>query len=70
MSGRPVTYASLVDDSRAQFLRAFSTLEDAPRDQSALVGAQDLALQFRRAQKGRASGPYQIPPELLAAAPK
>ncbi len=45
-------------------------LKMIPRDSSALVGTQDLALQFTRAKFGKACGPFAIPPELLAIAPK
>ena len=68
MTGTHTTYAQLISASRTNFERDLVFLDDVPKHHSALACDQDLALHFCKTKLGKAAGPYQLPPELLAAA--
>ncbi len=70
MQGTAVAFQSVVEDSRRALEDMLPVVDGVTRHAAALVGAIDLALQFRRAVSGKAVGPSLIPPELLKAAPR
>ena len=69
MQGTKSTYAEMVDGARAKYLSEADFINAVPRHAMAIVGPQDLALQFARSKAGKAPGPTMLPPEVLLAAP-